>query len=149
MIKSKRYLKNYLVYPKFQLNLVLIGVLISAISFFVLSFEIHQSFEYLMNIGQRLNFKSDSGYFKLLETQKALLTKNLIFVGLISAFFSSIISIYVSHRIVGPIYRLRKYFQDAKIEGGPKLPLKFRDNDYFEDLPKTINDVLFKEEKKS
>lgn len=144
---KKRYIKNYLIYPKFQLSLVFIGILISAITFFVLSFEIHQSFDYLTSIGERLNFKSDSGYFKLLNTQKDLLTKNLIFVGLISAFLSSIISIYISHRIVGPIYRLRKYFQDAKTHG-VTTPLKFRDNDYFEDLPKTINDVLFDENKK-
>lgn len=148
MTKAKRYLKNYLIYPKFQLSLVIIGILISAITFFVLSFEIHQSFDYLISIGERLNFKSDSGYFKLLDSQKTLLTKNLIFVGLISAFLSSIISIYISHRIVGPIYRLRKYFQDAKVDG-VKTPLKFRDNDYFEDLPKTINDVLFKDKDNS
>lgn len=141
---KKRYIKNYLIYPKFQLSLVAVGILISAITFFVLSFEIHQSFNYLTGIGEQLNFKSDSGYFKLLNSQKNLLTKNLIYVGLVSAFLSSIISIYISHRIVGPIYRLRKYFQDAKTDG-VKTPLKFRDNDYFEDLPKTINEVLFKE----
>lgn len=147
MTKVKRALKNYLIYPKFQLSLVIIGILISALTFFILSFEINQSFNYLTSIGQQLNFKSDSGYFKLLDSQKNILTKNLIFVGLISAVISSIISIYISHRIVGPIYRLRKYFQDAKTEG-VKTPLKFRDNDYFEDLPETINDVLFKDQPK-
>jgi hypothetical protein len=50
-------------------------------------------------------------------------------------------SVYFSHQIAGPIYRVKKTLQ-SKINGENAAPIKFRKNDPFHDLADLINQAL-------
>ncbi len=52
-----------------------------------------------------------------------------------------IISIFMSHKIAGPLYRLRKYFQDAAA-GNFDQKLTFRKKDYFQELASDYNAMM-------
>jgi len=54
------------------------------------------------------------------------------------AFF---ISIFMSHKIAGPIYKLRKFFLEAKA-GNIEQELRFRKKDYFMELVPAYNEMM-------
>jgi len=142
---KNRRLKNYLLFPKIQLTLLFSGLFVSAMSFGILWYKISATFSHLTSVGVQLNFRPESGYFKLLNSQQDLIYQNLLMVAVIGAFLSGIFLLVVSHRIVGPIYRLQKFLtelQAAKKSGGPLPTLKFRQGDYFSELADSINDSL-------
>lgn len=60
----------------------------------------------------------------------------LVFLGFL-AFFS----IIISHRIAGPLHKLKKAFIDAQ-EGKFTTTLKFRKHDHFMDLAEEFNEMM-------
>jgi nitrogen fixation/metabolism regulation signal transduction histidine kinase len=48
------------------------------------------------------------------------------------------ISVFLSHRIAGPLYKLRKAFEEAK-NGNLRQELAFRKTDHFQDLARDFN----------
>jgi hypothetical protein len=147
MLLSQRKIKNYLLFPRIQITLLCSGLFVSVLSFAILWLKIADTFKYLENIGKQLQFRADSGYFKLLNSQQDLIFKNILVVGIIGAIISGIILLILSHKIVGPIYRLHKFFQeyDLAIEKGEAIPeLKFRRGDFFSELSHSVNRSLKK-----
>ena len=56
--------------------------------------------------------------------------------------FSTLFTLYLSHRMAGPMVKLRAYFR-AMREGTDPLPeLTFRDYDFLSDIPPLINDAI-------
>lgn len=51
-----------------------------------------------------------------------------------------LVSIFVSHRIAGPLYKLRVFMLKAR-DGNLKDELHFRTHDHFQDLAKTYNEM--------
>ncbi|MGI9455598.1 MAG: hypothetical protein ACR2NU_03505 [Aeoliella sp.] len=47
----------------------------------------------------------------------------------------------ISHRFAGPILRFKRHLQDAA-DGGPLVPLHFRDGDFWPELAETYNDLI-------
>jgi sensor histidine kinase YesM len=52
-----------------------------------------------------------------------------------------LISIFMSHRIAGPLYKLANFFQLAR-GGDLKTELYFRENDHFQDLAAQYNEMI-------
>ena len=49
--------------------------------------------------------------------------------------------IFMSHKIAGPIYKLKKYLSEVR-EGGANYPLRFRKGDNFTDLAEEVNQTI-------
>lgn len=56
-------------------------------------------------------------------------------------FVTFLISIFMSHRIAGPLFKLSKFFSQAKA-GNLGAELYFRDKDHFQDLAAQYNDMM-------
>jgi hypothetical protein len=56
--------------------------------------------------------------------------------------FTLTVSTYFSHKVAGPLYRIKKYFEDALVEKG--IPARIRKNDFFQELPMAINEYFDK-----
>ena len=56
----------------------------------------------------------------------------------------SVIGIVLSHKIAGPMYRLKKHFDEIAETGKPR-PFNFREGDYFQEIPEAYNQQ-FKEQ---
>lgn len=65
-----------------------------------------------------------------------LVLLQLLFLGV-----TFLISVFMSHRIAGPLYKLRKFFEEAR-NGNFRQQLFFRKNDHFHELADDYNDMV-------
>jgi hypothetical protein len=68
----------------------------------------------------------------------------MIFIA-ITIVFNVTIGLILSHKIIGPIKRLKSFFSEIA-DSGYRHDLKFRDGDFFQDLPEVINHFLKKKD---
>jgi hypothetical protein len=54
------------------------------------------------------------------------------------ALMISVIGLYLSHQIAGPMYRLKKHFEEVG-RTHQHTPLKFREGDFFQEIPDAYN----------
>ncbi|WP_182870406.1 hypothetical protein [Stieleria mannarensis] len=73
------------------------------------------------------------------DTLRRFLPFFVITVALIPAFVWD--TLKLSHRFAGPILRLRNTLKDIKA-GRAVAPLKFRDNDFWQEMASNFNDVM-------
>jgi len=59
------------------------------------------------------------------------------------------ISIFISHRIAGPVYKLNLYLKEAAATGQLKGDLKFRSTDHFQEIATNYNAMVEAVTKKS
>lgn len=88
--------------------------------------------------GEMLGLRPGHIFFRFLEEQRW--TMDLIFLGtaLLSSFFLIGYGLYLSNRIAGPLHQLKNYLE--AVGNGKNLhPLKFRKNDYFQELAEVTN----------
>lgn len=67
----------------------------------------------------------------------------MIFLQILFLCVTFLISIFMSHRIAGPIYKLSMFLSEAA-KGNFKGELQFRKRDHFQDLAQSYNHVLHK-----
>ena len=117
-------------------------------AFYVCSFLFALSFAYPLIINSTFDFfiktlaadPAAPSVIYLEETRKELLSLLL----LMEAVFLSIafvISIFISHRVAGPLFKLGRYFREAR-DGNIEQKLFFRKNDYFQELCSDYNAMM-------
>ena len=140
---SKRKMTNIFIYPKFQFALLLAQIVVSIITLGVIYIKVVAVFQHLVEMGEKLNLPKDHAYYTFIQHSQNMMTMNLTWAVGFSLFLTIVSSLYLSHKVVGPIYRLRIYFKSLAA-GEPASQLKFRKEDYFEDLPDLINEGIKK-----
>lgn len=140
----KRYKKrvNFLIYPKFQLGMILINLFLIIFVFGVTFFQAFGTFRRFSEIGESIQLPPDHAYFRLIEFQGSRLYSSLIVSFTVAFILSGILTLLISHRLAGPIVRLRGYFRRIAQTRSVEEPLKFRERDFFDDLPDAINDAM-------
>ena len=134
--------KKYLINPKFQLSFVFMCLLpatVTIVTFF--SFIQYYFFKLFME-GKELGLPLDHPYFMLLSDQRILLAKIFVFFMILVTILYLVWGIWISHKIAGPIYRLEKYLKS--LTDIPESDLKFREGDYFLEIPESFNEWLRK-----
>jgi methyl-accepting chemotaxis protein len=100
---------------------------------------IYNIFEYFLRIfstGQHLTLTVDR--VKIIENQILMVlgVVQLLFLGV-----TFILTIFLSHRIAGPVYKLRRALDEVS-GGNFDQRLTFRKNDHFLELQDTFNDMI-------
>jgi hypothetical protein len=137
-----RKLKNFLIFPKFQLTLVFLNFWVMTICFGIYYFSFYQSFENFRNTALEANVPEDSFYFSLLKMHQNYALKGFILSLVVGYIINFILTILITHRASGPIYRLKKYFEKISEKKEVTEKLSFRKNDYYEDLPDIVNNAI-------
>lgn len=127
--------RNYFIDRKFQMefilkfcSVVIVGCLFFGVILYVLSTKtLTTSFE-----NSRLVVKSTASYLF-----PGLLFGGLI-VALVTAMVSSIIVMFLTHRIAGPIYRFQRHLDDVG-KGDLSRDLRIRRNDQFQSIVNSMN----------
>lgn len=143
MFNKNRKIKNYFILPRFQFTLIFLNLFIMTCCLGLVFYQIEASFNELIYIGEKLKLDPNSAFFRLLSNQKGAIQEKLYIAAIISYVLSFWATIIVSHKVSGPIYRLKMYFKDIS-SNGLSAPLKFRDRDYYHDLADTVNDGIDK-----
>jgi hypothetical protein len=143
---QKRKMINYLVYPKFQFTLVVANILILTLILVLIYFSANDAFNQLVEIGQKINFSTNHPYFEFVEKSRTMMNLKLRWAFGIAIFLTAVSSIFISHKMVGPIKKLKDHlfaFSQNRSTGD----LKFRKGDFFNDLPEIVNKSLEKAKK--
>lgn len=142
---SRLFLKGkvYMINPEFQWRFMSYVILTVVMSVSIIFLSNYFFFEGFIAKGEELGLPKDHSFFILIKEQREAMTR--IFFG-VSAIISVIIGfwgLFFSHRIAGPLYRLNLYFREAAVDKDSKLrPLFFRENDFFQEIPDSINYYL-------
>lgn len=137
-----KFRKRLLVYPQFQLILISVNSALILSTFGLTLFEASRTFKEFRQIGQTIRLPEDHAYFKLIDFQASSLYSNLILAFFVAIFLTGLITLVLSHRLAGPIVRLKGYFLDIARTGAVQGQLNFRQGDYFADLPGAVNQAL-------
>ena len=134
--------KKILIYPRFQLLLIGVNILVTACTFGITIFQASQTFSRFQELGKMVQLPQDHSFFNLIEFQASTLHSKMIVSFFISIVLSAIMTLVISHRLSGPIVRLKSYFSEIAEKKGLSSQLHFRKGDFFADLPEVINRAL-------
>jgi len=131
---------NFLINRRFQLRFAFfVCSWVFALSM-VYPIIIYNLFEYFLNLA------SNPATAEVLSVEKIRMIQNqvLLLLGVLQILFLLItfmLSIFLSHRIAGPLYKLRNSMEDVA-KGNFDSRMQFRKNDHFMELQDTFNDMI-------
>jgi hypothetical protein len=136
--------RNYLIHPRFQLTIVFVNVFCILLGFTGIFFVVRRFFVDMVDLGQKAGFPPGHPYFEFIDLQMQTFGQQILLAFLASVLVSAVVSIWVSHRAVGPIHKLITYLRGLKGRAAntPVPALKFRKNDLFSELPELVNDAV-------
>ena len=141
-MKAQRKIKNYLLFPRIQLKFVMFTILSCLITVFFCLYQVHQSFSYLKSVGERVKMDPNAPYFRLIQMQQDIIFQKVLIALVIGLVVSVIINFMITHRALGPFYRLKVFFKNFDPDKNSQIT--FRKEDYFKDLEDDINRALDK-----
>lgn len=104
---------------------------------------IYNIFEFFIKAATEYQ-KNPSALTMTPEKVKALQNQVLVVLGVLQLIFlgiTFILTIFISHRIAGPLYKLKKAMEDVA-KGNFDLRISFRQNDHFKDVQDTFNEMV-------
>lgn len=145
--KSRR---RILIYPQFQGTLIAINTLVLSVTFGILGTQVHRVYLKLKDMGTIAKLAPDHAYFGFVRYQADTVYWSLFLGFLLCLVVGTGLSLFFSHRLAGPLVRMRNYLQSLQEKGrGGIDPLQFRKRDYFSDLPEALNRALERVEQDS
>ncbi len=141
-MKKERSIKNFLIYPKFQLVLVGVNCLILVGSFTFVYFGVYKGFDSLKQAGVKAKVSAAHPFFKYLDYQEGYILQYLLIALVFSLLLTVTFSIIFSHKVVGPINRLSSDLKRSI--DGEDVKFNLREGDYFSEIPSLINELVVK-----
>ena len=127
----------YFINPKFQLKFSLLMGILIVVSNLAYPVIIYQYIEYLIKF---INETSTFRDFNLQEERRQvlvmLMTSHVVYAALIG-----VLCVFFSHKIAGPLYKLKKFLQDIR-QGNPIQKVYFRKGDYFLEIADEVNETI-------
>jgi hypothetical protein len=136
------YKKKYLVYPKFQMTLILTNSIVTLILFVLTSLLVVRSNLFLENVVRQAKLPAQDVFIQMLDQQLKSLMGYLGFAVFVAVTITGLMTLFISHKLAGPMIKMRRYFGDIEKTGNIAEDLSFRSSDFFQDLPPTINRAL-------
>lgn len=136
------YKKKYMIYPKFQMTLILLNSGVTVVLMALTVLMVVKSQMFLENVVRQTRLPAQSIFIQMLDQQ---LRSLLLYMGLTTVaavIVTAIATLFISHKLAGPMIKLRRYFGDIEKTGTFQEELYFRRSDFFLDLPPTINGAL-------
>ncbi len=137
--------KKYLIYPPFQIALLLANVIGTLACLGIIAGLLGSSFSEMVTLGQKAGFSEGHPYFQFLSVAASSLVTKLLAAVAIALVVNSLLFVWLSHRLVGPIYGLKLYlarYLEARARGESISPVEFRKGDFFQDLAIQVNEAL-------
>ena len=136
------YKRKYLINLRFQLNFIAYTIFVALTVILAVFLTSNYFFDTFMERGVNLGLDKGHVFFTFLEQQKQYMTKLLL--GLSSFYFLvlTIFGILYSHRVAGPIHRLNNHMRSVAVDEVIE-PVKFRKNDFFQELAESYNSQFY------
>ncbi len=137
-MRESRQFKNYFIYPSFQWKVIVLFMLVSLISPLILVFFQLQLFQEQMKSGELSNLPDTHPYFTFLKSFQEQFLVMFGFSVLASFVICFFMGLLVSHKVAGPLVKIRNYF-DRVGDGEPEKEISFREGDFFQDVAAAYN----------
>ncbi len=135
--------KKFLINNDFQIQFMVSLLLISICSMSVIYLANDYFFHSYIQKGEALNLPPDHPFFLMIHEQKKFMTNVFIIVACTISGMAGLWGLFYSHKIAGPMYRLQKYFTQAAVDSNSlKQKIYFRDDDFFQEIPESINKYI-------
>jgi hypothetical protein len=135
--------KKFLINNDFQIQFMISLLLISICSMSVIYLANDYFFHSYIAKGEALNLPPDHPFFLMIHEQKKFMTNVFIIVACSISGMAGLWGLFYSHKIAGPMFRLQKYFTQAAVDSSPlSKKIYFRDDDFFQELPESINKYI-------
>jgi methyl-accepting chemotaxis protein len=138
MTKSSR--KSFIINKKFQYSLIgyflFLSLVMSAINFL----GIWYFFSSIKEQAFIANLPGDHVFIDFLSHQKTILLSIFFIVSALTFLVVFFLGVMISHKIAGPLYRLKKHLESTSTK--TVSPVEFRKGDYFNDLKDAFNEFI-------
>ena len=139
MNKNRRHLKNFLIYPEFQARLIFLMIGLCAITPVILFIVQQVSFQHLYQVGLDSQIPKSHPYFVFMEQFQSKFYQALAVSVVISIVLSIAAGLVISHRVSGPLVKMREFFIRVGKDPKSDQAITFRDSDFFRDLAASYN----------
>lgn len=134
---------KYLIYPRFQLTLIALNAGLFVLAGVGVIFQVERSFYYLGQLGPLTGLPPEHPFYAFTNHQQHQIRLALWSAFAIAFALSSFLTLLVSHKLAGPVVRMKGYFgQLGQPSQGEPKKLSFRKGDFFNELPPIINSAL-------
>lgn len=138
-MQYSRKLKNYLIYPQFQWKLIFLFMGVSLVApVLLLTFQLFL-FHRQLNDAYVASLPDSHPYLVFLN----LFQEQSILVFMIALSISFVISfvlgVLISHRVAGPLVKLKKHFENVGQDSLNDTTVQFRNNDFFKEVAAAYN----------
>ena len=140
MIKRKKYFIDKRFQGKMIARVIMLIAGAMVLSVF-LSYYISVQMEKKSKVqlyGATDTYQDDIRMVSRMEVIKPIIVRSLMIGGIISIVIATVLMLFYSHRLAGPVYKLRKGLEKM-IEGDYGEKLVFRKGDEFQGLAEVIN----------
>ncbi len=135
--------RKFLINRQFQFRFMGYVMLAVALTLICVYFANSYFFHSYLERGQEMGLPTGHVYYAVLDEQRIFMNKVYLALGSGLIVLFGIWGLFFSHRIAGPLYRLNRVFRDARESGVlDQRQLKFRDNDFFHEIPESICEYL-------
>ncbi|MCB0394032.1 MAG: hypothetical protein KDD25_05705 [Bdellovibrionales bacterium] len=132
--------KKKIINPSFQFKIIgfmLAGIVLSVVSFFVCA-----SLFFDLLKGKAVARGVEPAIMEIIKEVEPAMTNLFLMASGVSIIAITLVGIYVSHRIAGPLYNLCRYLDDQSQPGAKARPLSFRPGDFFQEIPYHVNNFI-------
>ena len=136
------YKRKYLVYPKFQVTLILLNTLITTGLFLLMLFLVMKSHIFLETLVRQTRLPAQTLFIQLMTEQLRTLIFYMVIAFVVAVLSTATLTMLISHRMAGPINRLNGFFSQISKTGDFPPEIRFRSGDFFQDLPPKINEAF-------
>jgi hypothetical protein len=143
----RRGLRKYLILPKFQLLVIGINLSVILTMSAIIWAGTRNALADLKPVAGLSGIEANF-YKNYLDYQISTFQDSLLISLIVGAVVSAFLTLVITHRISGPMVRMKNYFKTLGEDNQPPQRLEFRDGDYFRDLPPLINDAIDRLESK-
>lgn len=139
-MKTFKLRTNYLISPKVQLTMIIIPIVMYSVCFIVSLVFLSFYFKDALSSFEAAGITPTHPIYQYMGLQKSKIFSVMGLSLLVGFILNTIVLTWVTHKIVGPIYRMRKAMESL-LAGEELSPIKLRRGDFFTENAELLEEI--------
>jgi hypothetical protein len=145
MTEQTRKTRSLLINPRFQWTLIGYAAFVATLIFLSVYGLFSYGFHEFVQIGHQAGLPENHVYFQFIKMQETTFLRVILAIAMFVGTILIVGGLAVSHKIAGPLYRLKKELLKMSNKETPSLhKIKFRDGDFFPEVADAFNALVDK-----
>lgn len=139
-MKKQKIRTQYLIAPKIQITMIAIPIVTHLVCFIVALVFLSIYYQDILNVFKEVGINQDHPIYQYMSLQKTKVVYIFALTLLVGFLINTIILTWVTHKIVGPIYRLKKSMEGL-LKNEEIRPVKLRKGDFFVEEAELLEEI--------